>query len=96
MAALRVPGDRELRNLGKKVSELRIARGWTQEQLAERLSKDIRYVQAIEGGAQNITVRTAALVAQKLRVPLAELFALPSARESKGLRRVPTRRVREA
>jgi transcriptional regulator with XRE-family HTH domain len=34
------------------VAELRISRGFTQEELAERLLKDRRYVQEIEGGRQ--------------------------------------------
>lgn len=88
------PGDRELRNLGRRVAELRISRGFTQEDLAERLDKDARYVQEIEGGRQNITVRTAALVARKLRVPVAELFAVPTTRDTAGLRRVPTTKPR--
>jgi transcriptional regulator with XRE-family HTH domain len=91
----RVPGDRALRNLGRRVAELRISRGFTQEDLAERLDKDRRYVQEIEGGRQNITIRTAALVAQKLRVQVSELFLPPTTRETSGLRRVPTRKVRK-
>ena len=94
MASSRAPGDRELRNLGRRVAELRISRGLTQEGLAERLRRDARYVQEIEGGRQNITVRTAALVARKLRVPISELFVVPTTRETSGLRRVPTRKVR--
>ena len=96
VASSRAPGDRELRNLGRRVAELRISRGFTQEDLAERLDKDRRYVQQIEGGRQNITVRTAALLARKLRVPVSELFVVPTMRESSGLRRVPTRKVRRA
>lgn len=90
-----MPGDRELRNLGRRVAELRISRGFTQEELADRLLKDPRYVQEIEGGRQNITVRTAALVAQKLRVQLSELFVPPTTPEAARLRRVPTRKVRK-
>lgn len=95
MAATRAPGDRELRNLGRRVAELRIERGFTQERLAERLDRDIRYVQAIEAGAQNVTVRTAALVARVLRVPIGQLFVVPATRETSRLRRVPTRTVRK-
>jgi len=88
-------GDRELRNLGRRVAELRISRGLTQEDLAERLEKDARYVQEIEGGRQNITVRTAALVARKLRIPVAELFTIPLTPERAGLRRVPKTKPRK-
>lgn len=95
MPSERLPGDRELKNLGRRVAELRIGRGLTQEALAERLDKDLRYVQQIEGGRQNVTVRTAASVARALRVPIAELFAVPAIRESVRLRRVPTRAVRQ-
>lgn len=95
MAIARAPGDREINNLGRRVAELRIERGMTQERLAERLDRDIRYVQEIEGGRQNVTVRTAALVARVLRVPIRELFVVPKARATSRLRRVPTRTVRK-
>ena len=95
MASPSRPGDRELRNLGRRVAELRISRGLTQEGLAERLDKDARYVQEIEGGRQNITVRTAALVARKLRIPVADLFTVPTMPERAGLRRVPKTKPRK-
>ena len=95
MAASRASGDRELRNLGRRVAELRIERGFTQERLAERLDRDIRYVQDIEAGQQNVTVRTATLVARVLRVPIGQLFVVPTARGTSRLRRVPTRTVRK-
>jgi len=95
VAVERAQGDRELRNLGRRVAELRIERGITQERLAERLDRDIRYVQEIEGGRQNVTVRTAALVARVLRVPIRELFVIPKMRATSRLRRVPTRTVRK-
>ena len=95
MASPRTVGDRELRNLGRRVSELRIERKFTQERLAERLDVDLRYVQQIEGGRQNVTVRTAASLARALRVPIAELFVTPKTKTSASLRRVPTRTVRK-
>ena len=94
MASAQKPGARELKQLGHRVAELRIARGLTQEAFAEILGKDLRYVQAIEGGRQNITIRTAVLVARALNSPLAQLFARPTTRVRAGLRRVPSRTPR--
>lgn len=63
--------ERLLKDVGRRVAELRVARAWTQEQLAERLDVGTRYVQAVESGRQNITLKSLALFAGKLRVPAA-------------------------
>ena len=52
-----------------------MSRGWTQEQFAERLEVATRYVQSIEGGAENLTIETMAKLANMLRVRVATLFA---------------------
>jgi transcriptional regulator with XRE-family HTH domain len=69
--------ERLLKDVGRRVAELRVARGWTQEQLAELLDVGTRYVQAVESGRQNVTLKSLALFAAKLRVPAAAFFEAP-------------------
>src|SRR5262245_60390723 len=64
--------------IGRRVGELRAARGWTQEQLAERLTVATRNLQAIERGQRNVTVGTLVRVAAALGVEVPVLFSPPS------------------
>ena len=72
----RLDPDKAVRDLGRRVAELRVSRGWTQEQFAERCELSTRYIQAIERGSQNLSVRSITRLAHVFRVPLAE-FCLP-------------------
>jgi transcriptional regulator with XRE-family HTH domain len=73
------PG-RLLRDLGRRLAELRIEHNLTQEQLAEQLDVTARYVQAVEAGQENLTVRSLATLASALGVGVAQLFAAPKSR----------------
>ena len=70
-------------DIGRKVAELRAARGLTQEQLAEQAGIDPTYLQRIEGGRLNLTVRTLVLVAAALGCAPKDLFEPPQSREVK-------------
>jgi transcriptional regulator with XRE-family HTH domain len=72
--------ERLLKNVGRRIAELRAARGLTQEQLAEKLDVGVRYIQATEAGRQNLTLKTVALFAAELRAPVSALFEPPSTR----------------
>lgn len=72
--------DRVLRDLGRKIAELRHARGLTQAGLAERSGIDAKYLQLLEGGRQNTTIATLVCIAQALRATLSELLEPPTAR----------------
>ena len=75
-------GSRRLiKDLGRKVAELRIARGLTQERFAERLGVSLKYVQRIEAGSENLTVESLHRLATKLRVTVIALFEPPLVRE---------------
>lgn len=50
----------------------------TQEKLAERAEVSVRYVQRVEAGSENVTVRTLAKFANALRVDLAALLSPPA------------------
>jgi transcriptional regulator with XRE-family HTH domain len=67
-----------LRDLGLRLKELRTARALTQAVLAEQVGVSLRYVQAVEGGRQNLKVLTLERFAVALAVPLAEVFTAPT------------------
>ncbi|MGO9709718.1 MAG: helix-turn-helix transcriptional regulator [Polyangiaceae bacterium] len=64
--------------MGRRLSELRRHRGWTQAELAERLGVTLRDYQAIEGGRRNVTMRTLVVLASTFDVPLRTLFDEPA------------------
>jgi transcriptional regulator with XRE-family HTH domain len=71
--------ERVLGLIGRRLAELRTARELTQEQLAERAEVSARYIQRVEAGTENLTVRTLIKMSNALRVSLAELLVAPSA-----------------
>lgn len=73
--------ERVLRDLGRRISELRSERGLTQEQLAENLRVTVQYFQRIEGGKENLTVRPLVRLARELNVDVPDLFAAPKSRK---------------
>lgn len=73
-----------LRDVGRRIAELRAARGWTQEQMAEALDVNLPYLQRIEGGRENLTVRSLARLAHILGVRVGALFEAPADRTVRG------------
>lgn len=63
------------KNVGRRVAELRVQRGLTQERLAERLGVSIKYQQTVEAGGENLTLDSLARLAAALAVPVTALFA---------------------
>lgn len=63
------------RAFGKCVQGLRLARGWTQEEMAERVDVHRSYLAAIESGSRNPTLDVIVKIANGLHVPVADLFA---------------------
>lgn len=76
----RTDPERTLSDLGRRVAELRREHGWVQASLAERLGVGIGYIQRIEAGRENLTVRSLVLLAHVLRVQPSELLTPPTAR----------------
>jgi transcriptional regulator with XRE-family HTH domain len=52
--------------VGLRVAERRQAVGWTQEVLAERLGVSVKYLQRIEAGTENLTIRSVVNLANEL------------------------------
>lgn len=82
-----------LRDIGRRIAELRIGKRLTQEAFAERLDVTARYVQRIESGSQNMSVLVLTAFANGLGVLTAELFKKPKAQRAKQVRvkRAPRR-----
>ena len=62
------------RALGWRVRQLRVAKGWTQERLAEHADLDRSYIAGIEAGLRNPSVQIVGKMAKALGVPLSTLF----------------------
>lgn len=60
---------------GRRVRELRKARGFSQEELAHRAGLHYTYVGGIERGERNPALINIGRIARALKVPVAELFA---------------------
>lgn len=59
---------------GKRVKELRKKQGLTQEKLAERAKMDYSYLNLIESGKKNPSLKRIGNLARALSVKLSELF----------------------
>lgn len=70
-------GGALVRDVGRRISEVRAAKGWTQERFAEALGIELRNVQRLESGRANVTLSTLGRVAAKLGVRPAELLEPP-------------------
>jgi transcriptional regulator with XRE-family HTH domain len=60
--------------LGKRIRQLRLKKGWTQEQLAERTNRHWTYIGGIERGERNVTLQVIADIARALGVEIQALF----------------------
>jgi transcriptional regulator with XRE-family HTH domain len=60
--------------LGKRIRQLRLKKGWTQEELAERTNRHWTYIGSIERGERNVTLQVIADIARALGVEIQALF----------------------
>lgn len=65
--------DKLLLALGFRLRQLREAKGWTQEVLAERTTLDRSYIAGIEAGLRNPSVRALDKIARGLGSSLSHL-----------------------
>ena len=63
-----------LRTLGERIRAKREERGLTQQQLGDRCELHRTFIGSVERGERNIAVLNLRLIAQTLRVSLAELL----------------------
>ena len=61
--------------LGRRVRKLRMQRGWTQVEMAEKLGPDRSYLADVERGKRNISVLNLELIAEDLSLSLSQLYS---------------------
>ncbi|WP_039832959.1 helix-turn-helix domain-containing protein, partial [Paenibacillus sonchi] len=61
-------------SVGNRIRELRKAKGWTQEQLAEAASLHYSYIGGVERGDRNISLETLEKIIAAFQVPAVEIF----------------------
>ncbi|MBY0495785.1 MAG: helix-turn-helix domain-containing protein [Cyanobacteria bacterium] len=66
--------DAVAKSLGRRIRQLRKARGWSQERLADEADMHRTYMWGIEQGVRNPSIRHLTQLADALDVPLASLF----------------------
>jgi transcriptional regulator with XRE-family HTH domain len=67
------PEKRATRNLAKHLRVFRLAFGWSQEELAERVGADRTYISDIERGLRNPSLNTLARLAYALKIKIGDL-----------------------
>jgi transcriptional regulator with XRE-family HTH domain len=78
VSAMRRKPQSVLRDVGRRIAEIRVSRGMTQEQFAEKVLRvSLKYLQRVEGGAENLTILSLAKLANRVRVSVRELFDSP-------------------
>jgi transcriptional regulator with XRE-family HTH domain len=81
VGAVRQRLEQVLDDFGRRLAELRRARGWTQAEAAAATGMADKDFQAIENGRRAISIRTAVDIANVLGVPIRSLFDQPASRE---------------
>jgi transcriptional regulator with XRE-family HTH domain len=72
--------DDLLRDVGRRLAEVRAERGWTQEEFADAGGFTVRYVQRVERGLENLTLRSLARLSRLLGVGVVDIFSAPATR----------------
>lgn len=60
---------------GRRLRALRVKRGWTQVEMAERLGIDRSYISDMERGKKNICLPTLEVLAQGFEVTMSKLIS---------------------
>ncbi len=68
------------RSFGAELRRLRLDRGWSQEELAQRSGRHWTYIGGIERGERNVTIQVVADLARALGVEIRDLFPSRSGR----------------
>ena len=63
-----------LRDLGYRIREYRLARDWTQAELADKCQLHRTFIGSVERGERNLSILNLRLIAEVLRVSPVELF----------------------
>jgi transcriptional regulator with XRE-family HTH domain len=66
--------------IATNVRRLRHAKGWTQEELADRVGLSARYLGQVERGQPSMSVTVLGRLADTLAIPASELVRMPTRR----------------
>ena len=61
--------------IGARIKEIRTKKGFTQEQLSERMEINPKYLSSIERGKENPTLNALIRLSESLNVDLGEIFS---------------------
>ncbi len=64
-----------LRDLGSRIRQIRLARGWTQDEMAQKCDLHRTFIGSVERGERNVSILNLRLIASVLRVGLPELLS---------------------
>ncbi|MCC7531964.1 MAG: helix-turn-helix transcriptional regulator [Candidatus Melainabacteria bacterium] len=67
-------GNKTVRQIGKRIRELRLERRWSQQYLASLLDVEQAYISSIERGEYGPSVRRIAMIAEAFGMSLSALF----------------------
>jgi transcriptional regulator with XRE-family HTH domain len=69
-----IDADDLVRTVGKKVAQLRRAKGWSQNEFASNMRVTVQWVHHLEQKGSNLTLHSLAKLANALGVPIAQMF----------------------
>ena len=72
------------KQFGKRVRQLRLVRGLSQEELASKVSVHRTYLGSIERGERNPSLKNIAAIAEALGVSLSQLFSFEDRTSNAG------------
>lgn len=75
--------DDLVRDVGRRIAELREERDLTQQALADAMDISPQYLRRVEAGQVNMTIRSLAKFGAGLSVPVSDLFVAPSRRRAR-------------
>lgn len=90
----RLDADAVLRDFGARIAELRVAKDMTQQEFAEFAGFTVKYLQRVEAGRANLTIRSLVEFANRFDVSVVDLLARPARRASKPGRPSKARKAR--
>ena len=94
MANLSAGHDKSLLQIGGNIRRQRKGRRWTQERLAEETGLSTYFIGSVERGQAVLSLRSLALIARALRVPMTVLVELEEEEDRRRLLEAVQQRLR--
>ena len=87
-----IPDNGLVRQVGRRIAEIREQADLTQQQLADRLGISPQYLRRVESGGANLSIISLEKFAKGLGVEVVELFTPPQAMGKRNPGRPPKRK----